>query len=130
MSTKESQMIRAQTVSERIIEEVTSWPGVTGGLGRRGEFSLKLGNREIGHLHGDHAAHFHFPPPVWVELREQGRIVPHPVFPQKRGPAARRIENEADLRDVVELLRLNYEDVIAREGLPTQAPEATRALAG
>jgi hypothetical protein len=46
-----------------------------------------------------------FPKEVWLELREQRRIVDHPVFPGKVGPAACRIENEADVLDVVELLR-------------------------
>src|SRR5688572_20289442 len=110
-------MAEEQTASERIIEEVTSWPGVEAGPGTRGEFSFKLGRREIGHLHGDHAAHFSFPKRVWAELMEQGRIVHHPVFPGREGPAARRIEDQADVRDVIELLRLNYDRVVARHGL-------------
>jgi hypothetical protein len=110
--------------SERITEEVTSWPGVEAGPGRRGEFSFRLGRREIGHLHGDRAAHFSFPKQVWAELREQGRIVPHPVFPDSVGPAARGIEDEADVRDVIELLRLNYDRAVARHGLPAEASRA------
>src|SRR5256714_3836234 len=107
-----------RTPSERITDEVTSWPGVEAGPGRRGEFAFTLGRREIGHLHGDHAAHFSFPKQVWAELREQGRIGPHPVFPDSIGPAARRIEDEADVRDVIALLRLNYDRVAARHGVP------------
>jgi Luciferase len=107
-------MARVQTPSEVITEEVTSWPGVEAGPGRRGEFAFKVGRREIGHLHGDHAAHFSFPKDVWLELREEGRIVDHPVFPGKQGPAARRIEEEDDVRDVIELLRLNYDRVVTR----------------
>jgi Family of unknown function (DUF5519) len=76
-------MTREQTPSERITEEVTSWPGVEAGPGRRGEFAFTIGGREIGHLHGDHAAHFGFPKKVWAELKEQGRIQDHPVFPGK-----------------------------------------------
>lgn len=101
------------TASRRITDEVTSWPGVDAGPGRRGEFAFRVGRREIGHLHGDHAAHFVFPKPVWAELREQGRIGPHPVFPGKEGPAARRIESDADVRDVIALLRLNYDRLTA-----------------
>jgi len=93
------------TASQQITEEVTSWPGVTAGHGRRGEFAFKLGGREIGHLHGDHAAHFMFSKEVGLELREQRRIVDHSVFPGKIAPAASRIENEADVRDVIELRR-------------------------
>jgi Family of unknown function (DUF5519) len=94
---------------QRITDEVTSWPGVEAGPGRRGEFSFKVGRREIGHLHGDHAAHLFFPKDTWRDLFAQGRIVHHPVFPDKEGPAARRIATEADVLDVIELMRLNYE---------------------
>jgi hypothetical protein len=107
-------MTKTQSASEQITEEVTSWPGVEAGPGRRGEFAFKVGRREIGHLHGDHAAHFSFPKDVWADLMEQGRVVEHPVFPGKAGPAARRIENEADTRDVIELMRLNYDRAVAR----------------
>jgi Family of unknown function (DUF5519) len=109
------------TASEQITTEVTSWPGVSAGPGRRGEFAFRVGRREIGHLHGDHAAHFSFPKEIWADLFEQGRVVHHPVFPGRPGPAARRIEGEADVRDVIQLLRLNYDRVVARHGLPAQA---------
>jgi hypothetical protein len=102
-------MITSTSPSEQITRELTSWPGVHAGPGRRGEFSFRLGRREIGHLHGDRSAHFMFPKDLWDELFEQGRIVEHPVFPDRRGPAARRIETEADVLDVIELMRINYD---------------------
>src|ERR1044071_10168451 len=71
------------TASQQITSEVTSWDGVEAGPGRRGEFAFKVGRREIGHLHGDHAAHFSFPKAVWADLYASGRIVHHPVFPDK-----------------------------------------------
>lgn len=113
-------MIPPPAASEQITEEVTSWPGVEAGTGSRGEFAFTVGRRQIGHLHGDHAAHFSFPKQVWTELFEQGRVVHHPVFPGKTGPAARSIEEEADVREVIELLRLNYDRVVARYGLPSR----------
>ena len=82
-------MTNEQRASERITEEVTSWPGVTAGPGRRGEFAFTVGRREIGHLHGDYAAHFGFPKELWHALYEEGRIDYHPVFPGKPGFAAR-----------------------------------------
>jgi hypothetical protein len=103
-----------QTPSQLITDEVTSWPGVVAGPGRRGEFAFRVGRREIGHLHGDRAAHFAFPKPVWAELHAAGRVVDHPVFPGKAGPAARRIEDEDDVRDVIALMRLNYDRIAAR----------------
>jgi hypothetical protein len=92
-----------------ITAEVTSWPGVEAGAGSRGEFAFTVGRRQIGHLHGDRAAHFSFPKALWTELYEEGRVDYHPVFPGKPGHAARRIENQDDVRDVIELLRLNYD---------------------
>jgi Family of unknown function (DUF5519) len=97
------------TASQRITAEVMSWPGVEAGPGRRGEFAFTVGRRPLGHLHGDRTAHFSFPKAVWAELRAEGRITDHPVFPGKPGPAARRIETDADVADVIALLRLNYD---------------------
>ena len=111
------------TASRTITDEVTSWPGVQAGPGRRGEFAFKVGRREIGHLHGDRAAHFSFPKDVWAGLFERGRITYHPVFPGKPGMAARRIESGADVQDVIALMRVNYDRVVERHG----APEGTAA---
>lgn len=122
-------MTRSPTASEQITDEVTSWPGVQAGTGRRGEFAFTVGRRQIGHLHGDHSAHFSFPKQVWAELFEAGRVVHHPVFPHKEGPAARRIEDESDISEVIRLLRLNYDRVVARYGLPPEAAGRERAVA-
>jgi hypothetical protein len=122
-------MIETRTASEQITDEVASWPGVEAGPGRRGEFSFKVGRHEIGHLHGDHAAHLFFPKAVWADLFEQGRVVHHPVFPDKPGPAARRIEDEADVRDVIALMRLNYDRVVERYGAPGAEPDQKGAAA-
>ena len=114
-------MTETKTASEQITAEVTSWPGVTAGPGSRGEFSFKLGRREIGHLHGDRVMHSGFPKQVWKELFEQGRIDYHPVFPGKPGYASRLIESDADIRDVIAMLRLNYDRAVERLGLPVAA---------
>lgn len=117
------------TPSQRITDEVTSWPDVEAGPGARGEFAFRLGHREIGHLHGDHAAHFSFPKDVWASLIEEGQIVPHPVFPTAQGPAARRIETDADVDDVIALLRLNYDRAVARRERAVARRERTAARA-
>ena len=110
-------MTTTQTASERITAEVTSWPGVEAGPGSRGEFGFRVGSHEIGHLHGDRSAHFGFPRDVGAELREQGRVGPHPVNRHSTKLAARLIENEADVDDVIALMRLNYDRVAALEGV-------------
>ena len=99
----------------RITEEVASWPGVTAGPGSRGEYSFKVGRKEIGHLHGDRVAHFGFPKHVWHELYDAGRIDYHPVFPGKPGFGARDIRSPEDEADVIALMRLNYDRFVARD---------------
>jgi hypothetical protein len=104
--------------SEVITAEVTSWPGVSAGHGERGEFAFKVGRREIGHLHGDRVLHIGFPRAVWQELYDAGRIDYHPVFPGRKGWASRAIRDAGDVRDVIALLRLNYDRAIATHGVP------------
>jgi Family of unknown function (DUF5519) len=106
------------TPSQQITAELTSWPGVQAGPGKRGEYAFTVGRRQIGHLHGDRSAHFSFPKDVWAALKAQGRIESHPVFPDSVGPAARRIEGQDDVHDVIALMRLNY---VTRES-PAPAP--------
>ena len=74
---------------QTVIDEVASWPGTEAAEGSRGELSLRLGKREIGHLHGDHALHLGFPRAVWHRLHDEGRIDYHPVFPGKPGYSGR-----------------------------------------
>src|SRR5438270_8433932 len=112
-------MPNGPSASQQITDEVTSWPGVTAGPGSRGEFAFRVGRREVGHLHGDRSAHFSFPKPIWAELMEQHRIEPHPVFPNAKGPAARRIRNDGDVADVIRLMRLNDDRLTAR-GAPSR----------
>jgi hypothetical protein len=46
-------------------------------------------------------------------------VTRHPV--DKPDWAARRIEGEDDVRDVVALMRLNYDRAVARHGMPAEA---------
>ena len=102
--------------SARITQQVTAWPGVQAGFGSRGEWGFRVGAREIGHLHGDRVAHFGFPRTIWAQLMEEGRVGPHPI--DKPGWAARPIAGEEDEADVVALMRLNYDRVVAAHGVP------------
>jgi hypothetical protein len=107
-----------QSPSAQITDAVTAWPGVTtAGPGERGEFSFLLGRHEIGHLHGDRVAHFSFKRKLGAELREQGRVTKHPIT-DSPGLAARRIEEPADVAEVVALMRLNYERLVGTYGVP------------
>src|SRR5262245_29427836 len=111
-------MTETKSASDRITAEVTSWPGVEAGYGKRGEWGFRVGAHEVGHLHGDHAAHLALGSELGEALREQGRVIDHPVFPGKPGMAARRIDTDEDVREVIELMRINYDRIVARYGLP------------
>ena len=108
--------------SERITDTVTPWPGVGAGYGKRGEWGFYVGRHEVGHLHGDRAAHFAFGKELGTSLRERGMVVDHPVFPGKNAMAARAIRTQEDVGEVIELMRLNYDRIVARYGLPSEEP--------
>jgi hypothetical protein len=114
-------MTTPTTPSQRITETVTSWPGVTAGTGRRGEFAFTVGGREIGHLHGDRAAHFRFPAEIGTRLKAESRVVDHPIFPGRAALASRAIADEADVDEVIELMRLNYDRAVDGHGVPEPA---------
>lgn len=94
-----------------VLQEVGGWEGVSLVEGTRGERSARLGRVEIGHMHGSRVAHFGFPKELWRELIFEGIVHPHPM--QMEGWAERRIRNEEDRREVIDLFRLNYERLLA-----------------
>lgn len=97
---------------DAVLREVGEWEGVTLVVGNRGEKSARLGRVEIGHMHGSRVAHFGFPKELWRELISEGIVHPHPMMID--GWAERRIRNEEDRREVIDLFRLNYERLLAR----------------
>jgi hypothetical protein len=50
----------------------------------------------------------------------------HPFFPDRRGPAARRIEDDADVVDVIALLREQYDRAVS----PSSPAGSARSPAG
>lgn len=111
----------ARPASQQITETVLAWPGTSATTGSRGEWSLRVGRRELGHLHGDRIAHLFFHKTLWQALFDEGRIEHHSVFPDRVGPAARRIESQDDVDDVIAMLRLNYDRTVARFGISEAA---------
>ena len=60
---------------------------------------------------------------MWQRLYDEGRVDYHPVFPGKPGHASRRIENDDDVRDVIVMIRMNYDRIVERFGLPAERDE-------
>ena len=105
----------------RLIErEVLGWPGVfkkrdedgPGGIGVTG---YRLGRKQIGHVHDNGHADFRFPREVRDELIQSGQTISHPAFPNSRTTASYRIRNAEDVPGALELFRMNYERVAARD---------------
>ena len=98
---------------QRIVGEVTSWPGITTDSGEFGETEFLVDGRAIGHVHGSHMADIPFPRRVRDELVAAGRTGPHHVHPDS-GWTTKYIHDDADADEVVALLRLNYDRITER----------------
>ena len=94
--------------AKRIEREVGAWDGVTSGPHRFGGVELRLGRRELGHLHGDMLADLPFPRRIGAMLVETGRAERHHVLPDS-GWVTKRIGTDEDVADTMELFRLAYE---------------------
>jgi hypothetical protein len=99
--------------ADEIVGEVGAWPGVTVAPHRFGGVEFRYGRRELGHLHGERVADIPFTRRVRDDLIAQGRVERHGRLPDS-GWATRRIDGPQDVRDVVELLRAQYERARAR----------------
>ncbi len=109
----------------QVEHEVLGWPGVfkkwdedgPGGIGVTGYRyeDPETGGHQIGHVPDDGHADFRFPREVRGELIRSGRAIAHPAFPNSWTTPSYRIRSVEDVPGVVELFRMNYERLQARE---------------
>lgn len=90
--------------------ELMSWPGVTSQPHRFGGTEFRFNGRELGHLHGGELADLPFPKDVARKLIGEGRAFPHHVLPES-GWISYYINSHEDLRNVIDLFRLQYERI-------------------
>lgn len=98
----------AESIQQAIVREVSAWPGVTTGPHRFGGIELRLGRRELGHLHDNRLADLPFPLLVREQLVAEGKAEPHHVYPES-GWVSYFMRDETDVARVVALFRLNYD---------------------
>jgi hypothetical protein len=112
----------------RIAEEVLSWDGVTAHEHRFGGVELRLGKRELGHLHGDppRLADLPFHRRIRDMLVETGRAEPHHVLPDS-GWVSLPIRTEEDADEALALFRLAYERARVAASLRSSGPRAAQA---
>ena len=97
-----------QGTKDRIQTAVLGWPGISAHPHRFGGTEYLLGQREIGHIHGDYLVDIPFPTKVRDELVAAGRAEPHHVLPET-GWISFYIREEADVERAIDLLRLSYD---------------------
>ena len=105
-------MSTSAAFGEQIVAAVVAWPGVERAPHRFGGTELRLGKRELGHLHGDRLADLPFPRRVRDELVAAGRARPHHVLPDS-GWVSFRIESADDVERAIELFRLAYDRALS-----------------
>src|SRR5206468_10969734 len=98
----------AESIQQAIVREVSAWPGVSTGPHRFGGIELRLGRRELGHVHGNRLADLPFPLLVREQLVAEGKAEPHHVHPES-GWVSFYIRDASDVMRVVALFRLNYD---------------------
>ncbi len=96
---------------QKILNEVTSWPGVETRPHKFGGIEFLLGKREIGHLHGDSLLDVPFPRKVKEILVARGEAEEHHVLPGS-GWISYHIGSIDEVDHAVELLHRSYEFAI------------------
>ncbi len=96
------------SIHDDIVRAVSAWPGVTAGPHRFGGTELRVGGRELGHVHGSRLADLPFPLLVRNELVAAGWAAPHHIYPES-GWVSVPIRSEDDVAHIVKLFRMNYE---------------------
>ncbi len=95
-------------VSQRIIEIVGGWDGVSVQPHRFGGVEFRVQQREIGHLHDGRTADLRFPLRERRDLVASGRARPHHMLAAS-GWVSHPIRSAHDIPAVIELMRRNYE---------------------
>jgi hypothetical protein len=101
--------------AQRIVDEVTSWPGVSAHDHRFGGIEFRLGNRQLGHLHGERTADIPLKRALRDELVATGRARVHRWRPDS-GWVTIDVDSERGRAEAVRLLRVGYDSALRARG--------------
>lgn len=104
-------LVDGADVIDALTREIGSWPGIRTAEHRFGGVEFRAGRREIGHVHAlprGSFADLPFPRKVRDELIRSGRARRHHALPDS-GWLTVPIRTEADLRDAVDIFRMNFD---------------------
>ena len=102
-----NEVMSSESIVSQIQSEVTSWPGVRAERGG-GILFFQIGDREIGHLHGNQLADVPFPVRIREKVVAEGKADLHYLHPES-GWITYYIHGEEDVEPIIELFRLNYD---------------------
>jgi hypothetical protein len=94
-------------ISDKVQQELLSWPGVTIHDHRFGGIEFRVNGREMGYMHGDVLADLPFPKDVGKKLIVEGKASPHHFIPQS-GWISYYINGMEDVQGAIELFRMQY----------------------
>jgi Family of unknown function (DUF5519) len=98
-----------------IVDQVTSWPGVSAHDHQFGGIEFRLGNRQLGHLHGDRIADIPLKRALRDVLVASGRVRIHRWRPDS-GWVTVDLGSEAGRDEAVRLLRVGYDKALKARG--------------
>jgi len=97
--------------AQEISDQVLSWPGSTAHVHRFGGIEFRLGNRQLGHLHGDRTADIPLTRSLRDELVAAGRVRIHCWRPDS-GWVTVDIDSDDGRDEAVRLLRVGYDSAV------------------
>src|SRR5215470_7954396 len=93
---------------QHITTALSAWEGISAHPHRFGGTEFRLGDREIGHVHGDGLVDIPFPTKVRNELVTEGQAEPHHVLPES-GWVSFYIREPGDTEKAIVLMRRSYD---------------------
>jgi hypothetical protein len=99
------------TSAQAIAEEVASWPGVSAHDHRFGGIEFRVGNRQLGHLHGNRIADIPLKRTLRDELVGSGRARIHRWRPDS-GWVTVELGSDEGRAETVRLLRIGYDSAM------------------
>ena len=102
--------------AQTIQTELLSWPHVEAHPHRFGGTEYRIGQRELGHIHGDHLVDIPFPTKVRDEVVANGLAEPHHLLPDT-GWVSLYLREAADVDRAIGLFRRSFDLAVKQKGL-------------
>ena len=94
--------------SKQIVDTLLTWEGMETHPHRFGGTEFRIGQSEIGHVHGDSLVDIPFPTKVRDEIVAAGEAEPHHILPEK-GRVGFYLREEREIQKAIDLLQRSYQ---------------------